>query len=122
MRRKVTFGDFVRGAVASIRDGNGMNPLQTQRYVNRAHDVRTFGDGESHDNRTFDAPVHATTEDGRPITIAFGKPGTSRANQILIADGHLSAEVFYKNGRSRDKGHDHLTSDGVFIADRGRSS
>jgi hypothetical protein len=39
-RRKITFGDWLRGAGASLRNGTAMNPLATQRLVNAAHDER----------------------------------------------------------------------------------
>ncbi len=39
-RRKITFGDWLRGAGQSLRNGTGMNPLETQRLVNAAHDER----------------------------------------------------------------------------------
>ena len=120
-RRKVTLGDFVSGAFASLRNGTIANPLITQKFINRAHDLRTFGNGESHESRTFDAPVHALTEDGREVTVAFGKHGTSREGHLLIADGHLTGDNFYRNARSRQKGHDHIGPDGTHYADRGRS-
>jgi hypothetical protein len=45
-RLKITFGDFARGAVKSIRNGTGMNPLVTQRFINAEHDERIMGTGE----------------------------------------------------------------------------
>lgn len=93
-----------------------------QRLINRAHDARNFGNGEVFYSRTFEAPVHALTENGQKVTVAFGKPGTSRDGHLLIADGHLSGDAFYRNARSKDKGHDHIGSDGKFYSDRGRSS
>jgi hypothetical protein len=42
--RRITFGDFVRGSFASLRNGTGMNPLITQRYINAAADERTYNE------------------------------------------------------------------------------
>ena len=39
-RRKITAGDWFKGAAQSIRSGNAMNPLATQKFINHAHDSR----------------------------------------------------------------------------------
>lgn len=39
-RRKITFGDWLRGAGQSIRNGTAMDPFATNRLVNAAHDER----------------------------------------------------------------------------------
>jgi hypothetical protein len=39
-RRKITVSDWMRGAGASIRSGNGMSPFTTQKFINQAHDER----------------------------------------------------------------------------------
>src|ERR1700754_4840361 len=39
-RRKITLGDWLRGAGQSLRNGTAMNPFETQRLVNAAHDER----------------------------------------------------------------------------------
>lgn len=39
-RRKITFGDWMRGASQSIKNGTVMNPITTQRIINAAHDER----------------------------------------------------------------------------------
>lgn len=114
--RDITWGDIGRGLLLHYKSGRRMS---ARKCVQAAYDERCFGNGEVYDNRTFNAPIHATTEGGRAITIAFGKDGTSRAGQILVADGHVSGSSFY--GNCRPKGHDHLGPDGVFHADRGRS-
>ena len=115
-KRDITWGDVGSGFLLHLKNRN----VSLRKCVRRAYDERCFGDGEVYDNRRFDAPIHATTVDGRNITIAFGKNGTNRAGHILVADGHVSGNSFY--GNVRPKGHDHLDSNGVFHADRGRSS
>lgn len=116
-KRNITWGDVGKGLLLHLRSGRRMS---ARKCVRAAYDERCFGDGEVYDNRMFDAPIHATTEDGRRITVAFGKPGTGRAGHMLVADGHVSGSSFY--GNTRPKGHDHLGPDGVLHADRGRSS
>lgn len=116
-KRDITWGDVGRGLVIHFKSGRSV-PMR--KCVRAAYDERCFGNGEVYDNRMFDAPIHAVTEHGRKITIAFGKAGTRRANDILVADGHVSSSSFY--GNARPKGHDHLGADGVFYADRRRSS
>jgi hypothetical protein len=39
-RRKITIRDWLKGAGQSVRDGTAMNPFETQRRVNQAHDSR----------------------------------------------------------------------------------
>jgi hypothetical protein len=53
-------------------------------------------------DRSFESPIHATDEEGRDITVSFGRNGTRYEGQTLIADGHLTADEFYKT-----VGHDH---------------
>lgn len=116
-RRKISVGDWLRGAGQSLRDGQGMNPLATNRYVNAAHDARiaqeredAFGTGENGGDRHWTEPVHAATLDGRPVTISFGRGG--RAGQTLVADGHIGFADFYRRGKA-GKGHDHYLVDGT---------
>ncbi|MGQ0572907.1 MAG: hypothetical protein ACT4RN_01740 [Pseudonocardia sp.] len=39
-RRKISWADWGRGALISIRNGTGMNPIVTQRIINEVHDDR----------------------------------------------------------------------------------
>lgn len=39
-RPKITVGDWFSGVAKSLRTGQGMNPIATQRYVNVARDER----------------------------------------------------------------------------------
>jgi hypothetical protein len=74
-RRKITFGDWLRGAGASIRNGTAMNPFETQRQVNAAHDRRTAhyplakGDDyySKHDPR-FNRTGYFVDRNGNPTT------------------------------------------------------
>lgn len=113
-RRKISAGDWVKGAAQSIRNGTAGNPLATQRLVNAAADQRAgretgFGTGEVGGDANWTAPVWGATLAGSPVTIAFGK-GT-RAGDTLICDGHVQMSEFYAN-RKTGLGHDHYTVGG----------
>lgn len=115
-RRKITLGDWLRGAGQSLRSGNGMSPLTTNRLVNAAHDERVarereqgFGTGDVGGDRNWTPPVHGTTLEGRQVTISFGRG--RRAGQTLVSDGHVGMTEFYKNNKS-GKGHDHYLVNG----------
>lgn len=125
VRRKITFGDWLSGSVASLRQGTIMNPLKTQKLVSMAHDARTsrmFGAGEMDSSENWSGPVHATRADGRPVTIAFGQG--KRSGQTLVADGHVSRAQFWGGKRSMEKGHDHFLVDGQIASkiDRRKST
>jgi hypothetical protein len=116
-RRKITFGDWMKGAGQSLRSGNGMSPLTTQKFVNAAHDdrmaqehERAFGSGEVGGDRNWTKPVHATTAEGRPVTISFGLG--PRDGQTLVCDGHVGMQDFYARSQP-GKGHDHYLVDGT---------
>ncbi len=79
-----------------------------------------FGSGESHGDRNWSAPVHATQRDGRPVTVSFGRG--PRDGETLICDGHVGASEFYEYARDGAKGHDHYLIDGSPANDRGRYS
>jgi hypothetical protein len=115
-RRKITVGDWFRGAGASLRNGTAMNPLATQGLVNAAHDERMgqmreelMGTGSVGGDRNWTPPVHGTTASGRPVTVSFGR-GT-REGQTLICDGHVGFDEFYRKSKSGKK-HDHYLIDG----------
>lgn len=76
-------------------------------------DTPSFGNGEVGGDRSYTAPVYGTTEDGRDVTVSFGRDGTRQEGQTLIANGHVSGKDFYsrdENGRSN--GHDHADGKG----------
>lgn len=97
-RKKVSFGDVVQGSIRSYKAGTGMNPLANSRAINQVRAEREYGDN------SWSPPYHGTTDDGRPVTVAFGKG--NRAGHTLICDGHVSAETFYARN-TPGKGHDH---------------
>lgn len=115
-RRKITFGDWARGTLASIQNGSIMNPIVTQKFVNAAHDERillekrrNFGSGTSFGDRNWEPPLHATTYDGSPVTVSFGRG--QRAGETLVARGHVTANEFYAKAVP-GQGHDHYLADG----------
>lgn len=126
--RPITWGDVGRGLLYYIKLRGSKEALSVKKGIQLACDERCFGDGEVYDNRTFAAPVYAITYDGKLITIALGKPGTSRAGQMLVADGHIELHTFYGGKLARAlgyklaKGHDHFGSDGTLHNDRGSTS
>lgn len=121
--RKYTLGDALLGMLRSLFNGTGMNHGATMRQINAAHDERErrqkFGTGASGGDSSWEPPFHATTRDGRPVTVSFGKG--SRKGQTLICDGHVDFHTFYNDKRTRVvKGHDHFLADGSFGADRSK--
>ncbi|MBF6185072.1 hypothetical protein [Nocardia farcinica] len=76
-----------------------------------------FGAGEAYGDRNWTAPVHASTRDGRPVTVSFGLG--PRDGQTLICDGHVNAAQFYEKKRDGLKGHDHYLIDGRPAGPRG---
>lgn len=78
-----------------------------------------FGTGEVACDDHWTPPVHATTRDGKPVTVSFGRG--PRAGQTLICDGHVDLATFYEK-RAGGKGHDHYLVDGKAANDRGRYS
>jgi hypothetical protein len=126
MRRRPNMRDNLVGMFRSVRNGTSMNPLSTMREINIAHDERVasernsaFGAGTVGGNRNWEAPFHATTREGRLVTVSFGK-GT-RAGETLICDGHVDLDTFYGNKNLRiAKGHDHFDATGSYAAKRGK--
>ena len=121
--RKYTLGDTLLGMVRSLFNGTGMNQGATMREIRAAHDERQrrqqFGTGApgAGGDRSWEPPFHATTRDGRPVTVSFGRG--SRTGQTLICDGHVDFHTFYNDKKTRVvKGHDHYLKDGSFGADR----
>ncbi|HVV71957.1 MAG TPA: hypothetical protein VHI52_10730 [Verrucomicrobiae bacterium] len=118
-RRKVSAGDWLRGAAASMRNGTASNPFATQKHINAAHDERMarmerdFGNGKVGGDRNWTSPVHGTTLEGRPVTIAFGKG--VKEGQTLVADGHIGMRAFYAK-RHTGLGHDHYLVDGTIAS------
>lgn len=73
-----------------------------------------FGNGEVGGDNRWTSPVHASTEDGRDVTVSFGK--NSRDGHTLISKGHVSGDRFYSS-----KGHDHFGPNGESYGDRSAS-
>jgi len=99
----------------------------TGRQIRAARDQRVaaerdiqFGSGEAYGDKSWSEPLHATTKDGRAITVSFGRGG--REGHTLICDGHVSSASFYDNHSDGKKGHDHYFVDGRPAADRARYS
>jgi hypothetical protein len=109
-----SFGDNLKGTWRSLISGTGMRPGMTWRHVRNAQAEReqkqAFGTGEVGGDRSWTQPVHATTQDGRPVTISFGKG--SREGQTLVCDGHVNRDTFYQLAKDGKKGHDHYLVDG----------
>lgn len=70
-------------------------------------------------DKNWNGRVYGTDGDGRFVTAAFGREGTSREGHSLIAEGHNSDFSFYDKDSDGVKGHDHLLPDGRKV-DRGR--
>lgn len=127
VRRKISAGDWLRGASQSIRSGQSMNPFATQRLINEVHDDRLqaakdelFGTGGRGGNRNWEPPVYGTTARGKPVTVSFGIG--RRANETLICDGHVDLQKFYTKAKF-GKGHDHYLADGSIAGpDHGKFS
>lgn len=96
-----------------------MNPIETARQINIAHDERVFGVGTQGGDRNWEPPFHGTTRDGRRVTVSFGRG--SRKGETLICDGHVDLNTFYGNRKLKIvKGHDHFAADGSAAKDRGK--
>lgn len=129
--------DAVRGFGRAIRNeglNGGMSPLRQRAYAKQVKAERlasgnlsdkerrllgitdSFGNGEVPEKSNFTGPVHATTRDGRQITIAYRK-GNQR--EYLVADGHVGYDSFY--AKAKHKSHDHFV-DGAIVADRNAST
>ena len=81
----------------------------------------SFGNGEIGGDNSWTPPVHATTADGRPVTVSFGQGG--RTGHTLIADGHVSGSEFYHRDADADeKGHDLYGPHGESFGDYGKYS
>lgn len=125
--RKYSLADTLIGSLRSLLHGTGMNPAAGMKEIAAVHDERmrrernnAFGNGQiGGDQRNWQPPFHATTKDGRPVTVSFGKG--SRTGNTLICDGHVDFSTFYGN-RSLQivKGHDHFLNDGSYGANRGK--
>lgn len=73
-------------------------------------------------NRNWHPPVHGTTADGRPVTVSFGKDGSTAERNTGIADGHVSDSKYYGRDANGVKNHDHFGPNGESFGDRGRST
>ncbi len=81
----------------------------------------SFGNGEIGGDNSWTPPVHATTADGRPVTVSFGQGG--RDGHTLIADGHISGSEFYHRDADADeKGHGHYGPHGESFGNYGKYS
>lgn len=78
-------------------------------------DVLPDGDGKLWTGR-----VYGTDESDREVTAAFGRDGTTREGETMIALGHNSNWEFYASdsGAGQEKGHDHAGPQGY--KDRGK--
>jgi|GEM_PF-3425822 len=119
-RRKITFGDWLKGSVNAARSGAGMNPLAAQRYVNAAHDQRVAQEFSVRNlflqtalraldrpeaQRALRAYQEAREESSRwRIVDGMEKRG---GRDVQYRDGQLVVEVL--NGYSRD--YDEYTTD-----------
>jgi hypothetical protein len=101
-RRKITVTDWLRGAGASLRNGDGMNPLRTQRYVNAAHDERVARMGHL-----------ALSKSGLLDTAsqAYRSAQQQKGRDIQYDDGQVAVKV--KNGYSNR--YDQYTTDIILI-------
>lgn len=117
-----TFTDTLRGYGRVLRrDGlaGGMSPFKIRKAAKQVRAERAFGSGDerSGGNRNWTPPVHATTSNGRPITVSFGRG--ARSGDYLVADGHVGMSSFYSVAKAQ--GHDHFAG-GRIVKDRGASS
>ena len=123
---KRDMGDQVRGSIkygpsTSYRHNKAaMDAARAEREEREARYADRFGAGEAYGDRNWSEPLHATTQDGRPVTVSFGRG--PRTGETLICDGHVSAQQFYERGKDGLKGHDHYLVDGRPAADRARYS
>jgi hypothetical protein len=70
-------------------------------------------------NRVWEPRVYGTDEQGREVTAAFGRPGTSKEGQTMIAGDHVPGWRFYQLDAAGLKGHDHAGEH--FYVDRRRA-
>jgi hypothetical protein len=115
-----TFVDQLRGTGRVIRReglAGGMSPFKIRRASKQVRQERLMGSGAVGGDRNWRAPVHATLDNGRPITISYGTG--SRRGEYLVADGHVSFNSFYSKASAQR--HDHFKN-GKIVKDRGASS
>lgn len=92
VRTRASFGDFLRGSLASLRSGTIANPFATTQYVNAARDQRLAAQlGRSAVRGMTDNAVDAWLE-------AINKQPGRRKVQYSSTDG----KVRVKSGWSRD--------------------
>lgn len=120
------WSDSFKGQWRSLRNGTGGSFSATLSEINKVKKEREaaekdllFGDGEQYGNENWEPPVHATTLDGKPVTVSFGKG--RRAGHTLIADGHVTRTSFYDNHRDGLPGHDHYLVDGAIGSRKDRN-
>ena len=112
--------DIVRGTTRSVRTTglvHGTNPFAVRKYAKQVKSEREFGSGSSGGGRNWTAPVHASLDNGRPITISFGIG--NRAGHYLVADGHVTMQSFYD--KANEQRHDHFKN-GKILGDRRAST
>lgn len=126
--RRPNLEDNLKGAWRAIKNGSVIKFGGVWTETMKAHDERikheernkAMGTGEVGGGRNWSPPVHATTQDGRPVTVSFGQG--SREGDTLIADGHVDFDTFYERRRDGLKGHNHylVNGDQAGGIDRGR--
>jgi hypothetical protein len=66
--------------------------------------------------------IYGTDERGEEVTVAFGRPGTTKEDHAMISDGHVTGWKFYVPDDQGVKGHDHIGPDPSPDKQRGRYS
>lgn len=117
--------DKFKAIVRSMGQGKSKAPWAVKREAERARAERLakerkaeekrqkrernrlMGSGEVGENRLWYPPYHALTDDGRPVTVAEGKPG--REGHVMICDGHVNFDTFFNVAKDGLKGHDHFS-------------
>jgi hypothetical protein len=89
-KRKITVSDWLKGAGQSIRSGNGMNPLTTQRLVNQAHDQRVAG--SSRYPRAGDSKYYSQNRIDGSVDVFVGPSGEPTMERPHVHIVHSSPE------------------------------
>lgn len=109
----------MKANMRSLRHGGSVDAVMKERKKARAEErADRFGTGEVYGDRNWSEPVHATTLEGRPMTVPFGRG--PRDGQTLVAPGHVSAQSFYGTHKDGKKGHDHFLIDGEVASESDR--
>ena len=87
-RRKITFGDWLKGAGQSIRNGTAMNPLETNRLVNAAHDERV----SRYPSPSRDDGYYSQIRKGGEIDVFIGPNGDITAERPHVHVVHSPPE------------------------------